>query len=253
MTIRVVENRRPRDEGGELQLAILAADTPALVTDASGHITSWNHAAERFFERPASQVLGRRCYDIVGGRDVFGNRFCHENCSAMSMGRRGETVHAFEVSVAVPLRSEQPLHVSIFQFRGDTGPTSVQLVHVFEPIDRTGRLARALERLGCVPASGTASPFSGPTPLPQGPQRAEPPLTSREKEILRWVAAGLQNKEIAEKVGISLATVRNHIHNILEKLEVHSKLEAVSLAFRKGWVAEPEAARPKAPVAAPRR
>ena len=36
--------------------------------------------------------------------------------------------------------------------------------------------------------------------------------------------------------------VRNHIHNILEKLEVHSKLEAVSLAFRNGWVAEPGAA-----------
>ena len=66
-----------------------------------------------------------------------------------------------------------------------------------------------------------------------------PPLTEREKEILRWVAAGLQNKEIAQKLGISLATVRNHIHNILEKLDVHSKLEAVSLAFRQGWVTGP--------------
>ena len=66
-----------------------------------------------------------------------------------------------------------------------------------------------------------------------------PPLTEREREILRWVAAGLQNKEIAQKLGISLATVRNHIHNILEKLDVHSKLEAVSLAFRQGWVSGP--------------
>jgi DNA-binding NarL/FixJ family response regulator len=63
-----------------------------------------------------------------------------------------------------------------------------------------------------------------------------PPLTSREAEILRWVAAGLPNKEVASTLGISLATVRNHIHSILEKLEVHSKLEAVSLAFRRGWV-----------------
>ncbi len=53
------------------------------------------------------------------------------------------------------------------------------------------------------------------------------------------MAAGLQNKEIAHKLGISLATVRNHIHNILEKLDVHSKLEAVSLAFRQGWVSGP--------------
>jgi DNA-binding NarL/FixJ family response regulator len=63
-------------------------------------------------------------------------------------------------------------------------------------------------------------------------------LTSREKEILEWVAAGLPNKEIAAELEISLATVRNHIHSILDKLDVHSKLEAVSLAFRKGWVAQ---------------
>ena len=66
--------------------------------------------------------------------------------------------------------------------------------------------------------------------------RPAPPLTRRETEILRHVAAGLQNKEVAQKLGLSLATVRNHVHNILDKLGVHSKLEAVSLAFRKGWV-----------------
>jgi len=65
---------------------------------------------------------------------------------------------------------------------------------------------------------------------------AEPPLTAREKQILESIARGLQNKEIAQELGISLATVRNHVHNILEKLDVHSKLEAVSLAFRRGWV-----------------
>jgi len=248
MNIRAVENRRPRDEGGELLEAILTADTPALVTDASGHITSWNHAAERFFERQTGQVLGRRCYDIVGGRDVFGNRFCHENCAVMSMGRKGEAVHAFELAIAIPPRSEQPLHVSVYQFRGDSGPASTQLVHVFEPIDRAGRLARALERLGAGPSQGGAPVFSGPAPLPHASHGEEPPLTGREKEILRWVAVGLQNKEIAGKVGISLATVRNHIHNIPEKLEVHSKLEAVSLAFRKGWVAEPQSDRLKAAV-----
>ena len=252
MSIRAVENRRLRDEGGELLDAILTADTPALVTDASGHITSWNHAAERFFERQTGQVLGRRCYDIVGARDVHGNRFCHENCSVMSMSRKGESVHTFELTVAIPPRSEQQLQVSVYQYRGDSGPGSMQLVHVFEPIDRSLRLARALERLGAVPASGAAPVLAGQASPPRPTNGDEPPLTGREKEILRWVAVGLQNKEIAGKVGISLATVRNHIHNILEKLEVHSKLEAVSLAFRKGWVADPQSGRLKAAAAASR-
>jgi len=242
MNIRAVENRRSLDACGELRQAILAADTPAFVTDASGHITSFNHAAERFFERQASRVLGRRCYDIVGGRDVFGNRFCRENCAVMSMGRKGESIHAFELSVAVPLRPEQPIHVSVIPSRVDFSATFPELLHTFAPIDREGRLARALENLGAAPSAATTPLRPAPTALPRDPHREEPPLTSREKEILEWVAAGLPNKEIAAELEISLATVRNHIHSILDKLDVHSKLEAVSLAFRTGWVAQGGAA-----------
>ena len=74
-----------------------------------------------------------------------------------------------------------------------------------------------------------------------GAQPVAPPLTPRETEVLYHVAAGLQNKEVARNLGLSLATVRNHVHNILVKLGVHSKLEAVSLSFRNGWILEAEA------------
>jgi DNA-binding NarL/FixJ family response regulator len=63
-----------------------------------------------------------------------------------------------------------------------------------------------------------------------------PPVTPRQAEVLFLIAAGLQNKEIARQLGLSVATVRNHVHNILVKLGVHSKLEAASLSFRNGWV-----------------
>jgi len=66
-----------------------------------------------------------------------------------------------------------------------------------------------------------------------------PPVTPRQAEVLFLIAAGRQNKEIALQLGLSVATVRNHVHNILVKLGVHSKLEAVSLSFRKGWVPPP--------------
>ena len=81
-------------------------------------------------------------------------------------------------------------------------------------------------------------------PIRRAPQRGAPlvasPLTPRETEVLYHVAAGLQNKEVARNLGLSLATVRNHVHNILVKLGVHSKLEAVSLSFRNGWIPEAE-------------
>ena len=218
---------------------LATSETPAMATAVVGHVIFWNRAAEKHFGRPAAQVLGRRCYDILGGRDVFGNRFCHENCSVVSMSRKAETVHGFELMVpsAAP-RQEQALRVTILKIPG-MRPELFTLVHVLEPIDRASRLARALERLGAAPPGHNGhgeewAPVGAPAPAPLA---ASAPLTERENEILRWVAAGLQNKEIAQKLDISLATVRNHIHNILEKLEVHSKLEAVSLAFRRGWVA----------------
>jgi DNA-binding CsgD family transcriptional regulator len=239
MNGRLLESRRWKGEQSAEVLDVLAqSDTPALATDTGGHIVFWNRAAERLLGRPTNQVLGRRCYDVLGGRDVFGNRFCHENCSIVSMSRKGEPVQGFEIVLGSSPKQEQSLNVSILKVPGSR-PELFTLVHILQPIERTARLTRALERLGAQRAGGQQEGWeplatTGPVALPKAP-----PLTEREKEILRWVAAGLQNKEIAQKLGISLATVRNHIHNILEKLDVHSKLEAVSLAFRQGWVTGP--------------
>lgn len=229
-------DQRPIAEGCEVLDVLATSDTPAMATDSVGHIIFWNRAAERLFGRPSQQVLGRRCYDVVAGRDDFGNRYCHENCSVLSMSRKGETVQGFELTVAGGShRQEQALGVTMLKIAG-ARPDQFTLVHVLQPIDRTSRLTRALERLGaCRPGSGNGEEWTPvASPVPRGVPPPSP-LTEREREILRWVSAGLQNKEVAQKLGISLATVRNHVHNILEKLEVHSKLEAVSLAFRKGW------------------
>lgn len=53
-------------------------------------------------------------------------------------------------------------------------------------------------------------------------------LTLREREVIRLVAAGLSNKEIAARLCIELATVKNHVHNILSKLRVSDRTEAVT-------------------------
>jgi DNA-binding CsgD family transcriptional regulator len=228
-----------RSAGGADILDVLgAAESAVYATDMAGHIFFWNHAAERLFGRASSDVLGRRCWEVMGGRDVFGNRHCHENCSVVTMSRKGESVHGFEISLEGTSRSGLCVNVTILKVPSER-PDASALVHILQPVDRAARLARALERLGA-----SRSVFPSPE---EGAEKARipkaPPLTDRETEILHWVAEGLQNKEIAQRLSISLATVRNHIHNILEKLDVHSKLEAVSLAFRQGWAvaASPEA------------
>ena len=57
-------------------------------------------------------------------------------------------------------------------------------------------------------------------------------LTERELEVLRLVSTGLSNREIAQRLFISENTVKNHVRNILEKLQLHSRMEAVMYAVR---------------------
>lgn len=60
------------------------------------------------------------------------------------------------------------------------------------------------------------------------------PLTNREREIVRLLDRGLANKAIAHALGIEIATVKNHIHHILEKLHVHRRADAVMCLRRTG-------------------
>jgi two-component system NarL family response regulator len=59
-----------------------------------------------------------------------------------------------------------------------------------------------------------------------------PRLTERELEVLKLVAQGMSNREIATELYISENTVKNHVRNILEKLHLHSRMEAVVYAVR---------------------
>jgi two-component system NarL family response regulator len=63
-------------------------------------------------------------------------------------------------------------------------------------------------------------------------QLPTPRLTEREMEVLRLVAKGMNNRDIAKQLFISENTVKNHIRNILEKLQLHSRMEAVVYAVR---------------------
>jgi DNA-binding NarL/FixJ family response regulator len=63
-------------------------------------------------------------------------------------------------------------------------------------------------------------------------QMPAPKLTDREMEVLQLVAQGLNNRDIAKELFISENTVKNHVRNILEKLHLHSRMEAVVYAVR---------------------
>jgi DNA-binding NarL/FixJ family response regulator len=64
--------------------------------------------------------------------------------------------------------------------------------------------------------------------------RERSPLSAREREIVALVAQGFKNKEMAEKMFISEQTVKNHLHNIFDKLGVSDRLELALYAIHKG-------------------
>ena len=80
-----------------------------------------------------------------------------------------------------------------------------------------------LRRVGALAALGMEEGEHGPLAA----------LTHREAEIIALVDQGMSNKEIARQLGIELATAKNHVHNILEKLHVHRRINA-STWYRRG-------------------
>jgi DNA-binding NarL/FixJ family response regulator len=83
---------------------------------------------------------------------------------------------------------------------------------------------------GSSSSSGSHSMSSGN----QGKVRERSPLSAREREIVGLVAQGYKNKEMAEKMFISEQTVKNHLHNIFDKLGVSDRLELALYAIHKG-------------------
>jgi DNA-binding NarL/FixJ family response regulator len=67
-------------------------------------------------------------------------------------------------------------------------------------------------------------------------RRATDDLTARELEVLGLLASGLGNAALADKLGVSVNTVRHHVQSILSKLGVHTKLQAVTTAVREGLI-----------------
>lgn len=69
-----------------------------------------------------------------------------------------------------------------------------------------------------------------------GGRTSQREITNREEQVLRLIAQGFSNKEIAAKLAISVKTVETHKANAMEKLEFRSRAELVRYAVRKGWL-----------------
>jgi PAS domain S-box-containing protein len=183
------------------------------VVDGDGRITLWNRAAEKLLGHSARDAIGRPSCAIVRS-DAGGPALCYRGC------------HAGLVSVHVPMQSLElrtrtrmgrPIRVTVSTLvlvgPNGRGPTVMHLL----------REATAFE-------SATAGANGS---RPEADASGDATLTRREIDVLRLMGSGLNTRAIAEALGVSGATVRNHVQSILSKLGVHSRLAAVAVAHRR--------------------
>jgi two-component system NarL family response regulator len=132
----------------------------------------------------------------------------------------------FEVSAADVAGQVKRLRVVAIRSRNVSGEPRV--IHLLRELEspRKGDVPRALAgREVSEPLDEVSDPVVG---IPS------PHLTDRELDVLRLLASGLSTKDIADALGISRITARNHVTRTIEKLEVKSRLQAVIAAGRRG-------------------
>lgn len=205
---------------------IASSGEAVFAIDRADRIVVWNHACERLLGYPAAHVLGKFCFEIMGGHDIHGNVHCYKNCPVVHQLRAvpDEPLGRFSLRVRSLSGEIRPLSVSAFLIEGSERRFGV-IVHVLkEDGEAFSQLEHRLHRMRAT--SGVM----------QDPKIAGQPgtLTSREREILLCLAQGLSTEVIASRLGISTVTVRNHVRNVLQKLGVHTRFAAVAFAYQNG-------------------
>ena len=206
-------DRRAKALGGMLPHPVTRPAEGSFMTDPDGRIILWSDAAEAILGYARGDALGRRCCELFRGDDLNGDT-PRLYCSNGGHAHGTEPMSTFDLRTRTKTGLSISLNVSILLLcdRGHDAPFAL---HLFREVT----INRPLP-----PAQGGLAADS--------PSHGNGALTQRECEVLSLIGEGLNTKAIAERLHVSWATVRNHAQNILLKLNVHSRLEAVAYARR---------------------
>ena len=149
-----------------------------------------------------------------------------KNFDMLTHTSKGETLW-LNVTVLYPSAAAEPFIAHIFRDVTIERRAALALRRFLEDLSPHNKILKGTSEDKPVSAGMAASRRSPPDKSPEL-------LSGREIEVLTLLAEGLSTKGLAQKLNISHFTARNHIQNILVKLGLHSKAQAVSYAFKKG-------------------
>lgn len=114
---------------------------PAFAVDEKHRLVAWSKGSESLLGHRARSVLGKHCYRIIRGTDVFANRFCDGSCPVLNMTRHGERVNSFELNLRAAGAKTIRMNIAIVVIRQTSSKFAV--IHhltALEPVNSNPRL-----------------------------------------------------------------------------------------------------------------
>jgi DNA-binding CsgD family transcriptional regulator len=204
------------------------SDAAFTVTE-QGEICSWNKSAEKLFGYPASQVLDKTCYDVLDGLGALGTQVCTGGCSVQLCAAQHLEIPDFDLHVRTSSGTRLWVNVSTIVFEEPRRSRRL-IVHLARDVSQRKKNEQLLAKMQEISQELVAATVDveGKAPMV--------PLSEQERRILRLFAKAKNSAEIARELGITLPTLRNHLHSINEKLRTHNRLEAVMHAMHRGLI-----------------
>lgn len=201
----------------------------AFVVDEDGEICSWNKAAERLFGYTRAEALKKNCHDLLQGTGVLGVAICGDHCSIRECAEKHVDIPNFDLEVKAKSGRRLWVGVSVLVYDNPRNGRHL-IVHLARNITERKKNEELLHKMMTLSQQLLALPEFMGRPAPVAP------LSENEREILRMFSIGKNSTEIARKLGITLQTLRNHLHHINQKLHTHNRLEAVTHAIQRKLV-----------------
>jgi PAS domain S-box-containing protein len=208
--------------------ALRDAADGAFVIDDDLRILFWNKTAEAILGFDREDVTGLFCYQLLHGFDEGRHLICRVRCQVAKLALRSKPVPNYDIHVTTKQGEERWLNMSVFTYRMVDTNGKKMIVHLFHDLDQKKVDEKLMTHLIEVINRYQGLPHKGKPEIESLPGA----LTPREREILTLLAKGYSTLDIASLLSISVNTVRNHIQHILQKLQVHTRLEAVAIAIQ---------------------
>jgi len=187
-----------------------------IAIDAVSRIVAWNQAAIDLFGYTTEEVLGKCCAEVLRWRDRKLRVICGPECPIRVRAAKGLIIET--QNVVATAKSGRSIWLSV---------STVVLPRKHHRVCRLVHFVREID-----PPNEGAILGGGRGTYSNRELELLGKLTRREKKVLDLLTRAMGTDEMANHLGVSRTTIRNHVQRILAKLEVHNRAEAIVTAMR---------------------